>query len=425
MSWREDMAGSLPDPASGGGGPAADEVRRNIMDELADHLDCAARDERRRSDEADEGAIRAAVLRRFGDPEKVARRLWFDAMKEQIMSNRILIGTNIVLAIAVIAIAGFAWSSQRQNRQLIEELMARSEAAAARAGASDDLAGWSKLTFRVVGVGGEDPAVGFDLRLTGDAFNPGQSDTMNATTDEAGIATFGPLRPGTYGLRIRGADGTANERNVIAFPGRVNEIPIEWRDLRGEFGEVAIDLPLPDFLDDVAEYAWISFSSRPLTFSEQDGQWADERTHLSALINREGGVVMVSLENWPFVEPSGDEFHLKEASETGFDNHLRVDGLREYFVQGVTLLCRMLPESGEDGSERPAYRRLFYEHLWAPYQPTEQARIRYSRVEIQNTEATYRAMAGETTTWTVTLPAVDLNPQNEEFLKELRILPVE
>ena len=59
------------------------------MDELADHLACAYRRELLRG--ADPATARQRVLERFGDPAAVARRLWLDAMRGRIMSQRILV----------------------------------------------------------------------------------------------------------------------------------------------------------------------------------------------------------------------------------------------------------------------------------------------------------------------------------------------
>ena len=60
------------------------------------------RRELRRTD--DETAARRAVLNRFGDPKRIAYRLWFDAMKESIMSQRISLVTNVILAAACVTI---------------------------------------------------------------------------------------------------------------------------------------------------------------------------------------------------------------------------------------------------------------------------------------------------------------------------------
>jgi hypothetical protein len=71
VSWREDITAHLPPP------PPDDErqadLRRDIVDELADHLSCAMQRELRKTD--DERAARRAVLARFGSVKRIAARL--------------------------------------------------------------------------------------------------------------------------------------------------------------------------------------------------------------------------------------------------------------------------------------------------------------------------------------------------------------
>jgi hypothetical protein len=77
VSWPADITEGLPGPR--GDEPA--DLRRNIVDELADHLGCAMTRELRRT--KDETEAQRNVLKRFGDPKRIAYRLWFDAMKEE------------------------------------------------------------------------------------------------------------------------------------------------------------------------------------------------------------------------------------------------------------------------------------------------------------------------------------------------------
>ena len=84
----DDIAADLPqrredEPAS---------LRRDIIDELADHLDCAVARERlaaRGEAGLKEASVQQQVFARFGSPARVARGLWWDAMQERIMAQRI------------------------------------------------------------------------------------------------------------------------------------------------------------------------------------------------------------------------------------------------------------------------------------------------------------------------------------------------
>lgn len=61
-------------------------VRRDIADELADHLACAYRRELLKT--ADERTAQQQVLDRFGNPQRIAYQLWFQALWGRIMLNR-------------------------------------------------------------------------------------------------------------------------------------------------------------------------------------------------------------------------------------------------------------------------------------------------------------------------------------------------
>lgn len=61
-------------------------VRQDIADELADHLACAYRRELLKT--ADERTAQQRVLDRFGNPQRIAYQLWFQALWGRIMLNR-------------------------------------------------------------------------------------------------------------------------------------------------------------------------------------------------------------------------------------------------------------------------------------------------------------------------------------------------
>ena len=57
MSWREGIEAGLPPPPLDG---ESGDLRRDIIDELADHLDCAMQRERKHTD--DDVAAQRAVI---------------------------------------------------------------------------------------------------------------------------------------------------------------------------------------------------------------------------------------------------------------------------------------------------------------------------------------------------------------------------
>ncbi len=79
MDRPEAFADSFPQPRNDE--PAS--LRQDIADELADHLQNALR--RQLLTTPDETSARLQVVDRFGDPQRLARQLWFEAMQEKIM----------------------------------------------------------------------------------------------------------------------------------------------------------------------------------------------------------------------------------------------------------------------------------------------------------------------------------------------------
>ena len=135
-------------PAPRGEEPA--NLRRDIVAELADHLTCARRREQLAEGPQTEEAVRGRVLDRFGDPAAVARKLWLDWMWEKVMSQRILVGVCVLMAVMSCVALGLAWASlsrqqemmaawqstsetqMREQQKLLERLLEQSEKAAAQ-----------------------------------------------------------------------------------------------------------------------------------------------------------------------------------------------------------------------------------------------------------------------------------------------------
>lgn len=104
-------------------------LRQDILDELSDHFACALNRELLKN--PDEQLARRRVIDQFGDPIKIARQLWLEAMKERIMSQRIMTGISAVMAACSIAVVGIAWvlmkESQVVNQKMLEQLAVISE----------------------------------------------------------------------------------------------------------------------------------------------------------------------------------------------------------------------------------------------------------------------------------------------------------
>ena len=203
-----DLSAKLPPPHDEE--PA--QLRSDILDELQDHLSCAAERERRRlqmSDQpADQASVWVAVIERFGDPSALAPRLWFDAMKGRLMTQRVLIG---MVSILTLLVAVLVWRSffyvpqplidERALAAIIERV--RKEVATPPAVAPQDLI---PVKYRLVlGTADGPPVVGQAVILRQNAqVQNGVSrlGEMTEVTNTDGIADFGNLPYGTYIMRI-------------------------------------------------------------------------------------------------------------------------------------------------------------------------------------------------------------------------------
>ena len=114
----QDLSAKLPPPHD----EEPPQLRSDILDELKDHLNCATDRERRRlqvnGQPADSVTVWQSVIDRFGDPASVARRLWFDAMKGRLMTQRVMLGA---VAVGLIALVGWMTFLSRSLTAVIDE----------------------------------------------------------------------------------------------------------------------------------------------------------------------------------------------------------------------------------------------------------------------------------------------------------------
>lgn len=142
MSFEDVVAAELPEPRD----DEPESLRRDILDELADHLACSYRRELLTGADA-ESALRRA-FERFGNPAAVARRLWFDAMKGRIMSQRILVAACVLMAVSCVALVGMTWLQSREigRMQLAAAIVESHRMAASEAIQNDMLKQLQALT---------------------------------------------------------------------------------------------------------------------------------------------------------------------------------------------------------------------------------------------------------------------------------------
>ncbi|MCF6287295.1 MAG: hypothetical protein L3K26_19245 [Candidatus Hydrogenedentes bacterium] len=191
-------------------------LRQDILDEIADHLACAGEREREKCEDSDE-KIERRVLHRFGNPNAIARRLWWGQMRETVMREWIKTGVMVVLALAIVVfLAVVARQLSTANQTVLEALRAN-------LAITDPMVSFSVRVAR--GSEGGKAASGLPASVSGRAFGEDPS-TIRRETDSAGQAQFGPMQPGTYNLSLRDSLSgmEMGGRRVTLFAGENDEV---------------------------------------------------------------------------------------------------------------------------------------------------------------------------------------------------------
>lgn len=275
MEWRDDIAAGLPSPSQDE--PAS--LRQDILDELADHLSCAVHREHLRAaheetpesgtDRPDDGAIQQRVLDRFGDPARIARQLWFDAIKEKLMLQKFATALAAAAAAAAIAACVMLWiavdsgrravadaiEAQRldreQNAKANAALLAKLESLAANANKPPRTMEWNPLKFQLLlGDKGAEPAVGYRVAVRGSLYGAKQMTGMEKRSNKSGIVDFGAVRPGEYEVNLRTPWHFSLNRHIVVSPGQDKVVTLRCPRERVVETRVKMQVELPkDLLD--------------------------------------------------------------------------------------------------------------------------------------------------------------------------------
>lgn len=297
MDWRNALAGGVPvDPS-----PGPPELRNDILDELGDHLSCAMQRELRRTD--DEDAARAAVLERFGDPRSIARELWWGAVKERVMRDRILIGVAAVAVVVCIGATLVAYQAVQRERlerdalmQQMETLRATMAASvspqrAAGAGEGGVASDWSYLRLRVVrDEPGRPPATGLKMTVNGRLFNDGE-DSLRGEVDADGVVEFGPIRPGVVLVSAWSeAVWTQSGVKVVLYPGQKREFEIVCPVADARTGRARVRMDWSGERPDDSSVIFVTFSRDRIV---TDGSEWELRAVPAAYVDARGRVLRI------------------------------------------------------------------------------------------------------------------------------------
>lgn len=259
MDARE-ISGSLPPPRD----DEPPSLRQDILDELADHLQCAMRRELLTHDDA--AAARQRVLDKFGDPREVARKLWVQAMWSRIMSQRITLGLLALTTAACLLLAGLMWRTTQQSQQVNAMLLEQMAALVAASRTPAPVPPTPDATLKVRLFNGEKggrPPKWATVIVVGTHLN--NASIQGQRDGASGLVEFGVLPPGAYEVGVQTPRGEAT-RTVKVLRGEPHVEEFVCPDEAGQQVDVVIECDLPEDLKkrDVAMVAL--FKDEPFEF---------------------------------------------------------------------------------------------------------------------------------------------------------------
>ena len=266
MAWRDEAEHSLPRPKPSE--PA--NLRADILDELADHLALAADRERQLNANEEDGAIWVRVLEKFGDPNALARRLWWDAMKETVMREWIKTGLMILMGVAILLFMAFI----AKQIQVMNETMLRL--------GKQTSAAMSTTRLRITvnrGTENGPPVPGIRGSLEGAIFR-NEEESVDLVTDTKGQVEVGPIQFGNFTIDLWDPETKMrHNRRVTLFSGEtaLNIVApaLGSTNVTFDFGAVSAESDLPQGLA-------VDFNSY---WGDETNRWKGE---YEALVSKEG-----------------------------------------------------------------------------------------------------------------------------------------
>ena len=311
----DDIAAELPAPRD----DEPESLRRDIVDELADHLHCSLNRELLGGGQASPGreprdsdVVQTAwqqVLHRFGNPATIARRLWWDAMQEKIMAQRITAILAGITAAAAVVMAVLLWRGieqqaqvttalQESNAALLERLVAALEQQPAGAPADAEQEAGPDRTLRhlqlqlVLDEPGGPPAVGYQLNVAGVSEDDSLVRLVDPQTDEQGRATASMNRIGVFYVRITTPHGESASTRIPMGPEHPDEVELVVPSSPKVSKDLVIKVPTPDALADESYLHELTIARRG---HEDNGlQWYDSsnsRNTVQLLVADDGRVL--------------------------------------------------------------------------------------------------------------------------------------
>ncbi|QDT44346.1 hypothetical protein Pan241w_44550 [Gimesia alba] len=218
-------------------------LRQDIIDELSDHFACALNRELLKN--PDEQTAKQRVLNQFGDPIKIARQLWLEAMQEKIMSQRIMTGVSVVMALCGFIVVGLVWSMMKESQDFNARMMAQmAEIADRPEPVTTDAVnqqilkqleqlnqnrtvepdtvsvGMNQLSFQLVADDNDEKPPNKYVGTLTKIGDRSETFTLEAVSNGKGVLDYGKLPWGKYQLTLKSPWGEYHHQSVTVIPGR-------------------------------------------------------------------------------------------------------------------------------------------------------------------------------------------------------------
>lgn len=367
MEWLDDLAAALPAPRPDE--PA--DLRRRIVAELRDHLHAAFQRELLLTANAE--LAQRNVVARFGDPARLARKLWYEAMWEKIMSQRLMLVAMAVVVLVSAGSMGLTWfvvvQAGQVNQVLLEQNRAANEAMLAKLTALNNTGSspvksmeWTSLKVRLsTEKPGGAPVGEIPLTLQGQILAVGSTTSMVRTTNADGIAEFGFVRPGQYILDFEMPWGDSMESSqsnsilTIGFSGQLlTVLPGDPQTVeiicptKPEEAEIRVTVDWPSDLAGRGLWLVCDFVGSPRELGGQ--KWSQKGVNAARYVVVDPSGQMANPDMRPFGDDStrDNPSFFREDGQTGFyiEEELRhYVGASKSFVDSPGIYRYLKPDS--------------------------------------------------------------------------------
>lgn len=340
MHWPPDTADDLPAPRD----DEPPSLRQDIADELADHLQQSFTRELHSTPE--EAAAKQNVLDRFGDARRVACQLWFDAMKEKIVSQRLNLVLSSLMTVVCLGALGLMAMMLRESRQASQAMLEQSQAvnaalleklavlasppAAPPAAEPAKSMEWNSVKIRLVKdkAGGE-PAEGYEVKLHGHLLDTAKEMDIVRKTGADGIADLGLVRPGQHTLTIVTSwNERRSDSKMTVLPGQPIVEEVVCPGAPREEAIVSFSVEMPSDLCDMDLWTVLHQTQQNREVGGASWRWGNDSVDPCVIVGPADRVRAPRIENRGWAT---DDFRFSSEERTTHGLEMDYDALNERY----------------------------------------------------------------------------------------------